>query len=65
MFSFNTQSGHCVLVSPITWVLLVIGLGVILAGGMFIHEVFFPGIHITRDGTKQILKKMDLIGEGE
>ncbi|CAF3345973.1 unnamed protein product [Rotaria socialis] len=65
IFSFNTQSGHCVLVSPITWVLLVIGFGVILAGGIFIHEAFFPGIHITRDGTKQILKKLDLIGEGE
>ncbi|CAF2015361.1 unnamed protein product [Rotaria magnacalcarata] len=65
IFSFNAQSGHCVLVSPITWVLLVIALGIILVGGMFIHEAFFPGIHITRDGTKQIFKKMDLIGEGE
>ncbi|CAF3715353.1 unnamed protein product [Rotaria socialis] len=44
MFSFNTQSGHCALVSPITWVLLVIGLGVILAGGMFIHELWAGGL---------------------
>ncbi|CAF4849211.1 unnamed protein product [Rotaria magnacalcarata] len=65
IFSFNAQSGHCVLVSPITWVLLVIALGIILVGGMFIHEAFFPGIHITRDGTRQIFKKMNLIGEGE
>jgi hypothetical protein len=65
MFSFNPQSVHCLLVSPITWVFLVIGLGIIVAIAVVIHEVFFPGTTILRDWAKQILRRMDLIGEGE
>jgi hypothetical protein len=57
MFSFNTQSSHCLLVSPITWVFFVIAVGSIIAIGMTIHEAFGPGKHTIRDWTKQMLKK--------
>ena len=65
MFSFKTDSIRCVLVSPMTWTLLVIGLGIMIALGLKIHEVFSPDTHEMRDRTKQLLRKMDLIGEGE
>ncbi|CAF0882448.1 unnamed protein product [Adineta steineri] len=65
MFSFNTKSLHCVLVSPITWVLLVIGFGSLILIAMAISTVICPGKHPVRDKAKAIFKKMDLIGEGE
>ncbi|CAF4147851.1 unnamed protein product, partial [Adineta steineri] len=65
MFSFNTKSLHCVLVSPITWVLLVIGFGSLVLVTMAISTIMCPGKHPVRDQAKAIFKKMDLIGEGE
>ncbi|CAF1543520.1 unnamed protein product [Adineta ricciae] len=65
MFSFNVQSIHCLLVSPITWVFVVIMLSVIIAIVTTIHEYFGPGKHNIRDWIKQILRKVDLIGEGQ
>jgi hypothetical protein len=65
MFSFNTHSIHCLVVSPITWVFLVIVIGIIVAIGMTIHETFGPSTHTTRDWIKLMLRKVDLIGEGE
>jgi hypothetical protein len=65
MFSFNTQSIHCLLVSPITWVLLVITVGISLAITMTIHEALGPVKHRIRDWAKTMLRKVDLIGEGE
>ncbi|CAF1233564.1 unnamed protein product, partial [Rotaria sp. Silwood1] len=44
MFSFNLRFAHCALVSPITWVLLVVGLGVIIAISMVIHELWIGGL---------------------
>ncbi|CAF1157957.1 unnamed protein product [Adineta steineri] len=65
MFSFNTNSLHCVVVSPITWVLLVISFGSFVLVAMGISTIICPGVHPTRDKAKAIFKKMDLIGEGE
>lgn len=65
MFNFNTQSVHCIVVSPITWVILVMFIGIIVAVGVTIHEIFGPKAHSMRDWTKDILRKVDLIGEGE
>jgi hypothetical protein len=65
IFMFNPKSMHCLLVSPITWVLLVIIIGVTIAICMAISEAFCPHHHIKRDHVKRIFKKMDLIGEGE
>ncbi|CAF1108947.1 unnamed protein product [Adineta steineri] len=65
MFSFDTRSTHCILVSPITWVFVVITFGIIIAIGMTIHETFGPTSHRIRDWAKHILRKVDLIGEGQ
>jgi hypothetical protein len=65
MFSFNTGSIHCLLVSPITWVILMMIIGISISVGMTIHETFDPSKHRIRDWTKNILRKVDLIGEGE
>lgn len=65
MFSFNTESMHCLLISPITWTLLVIGLAMIVAIGVIIHEVYEPNSQTMRERAKQIFRKLDLIGEGE
>jgi hypothetical protein len=65
MFSLYTGSTHCLLVSPITWVFVVIVLGIIIAIGVIIHEAIGPDAHTLRDWTKNILRKVDLIGEGE
>jgi hypothetical protein len=65
MFTLNTQSAHCILVSPMTWVLVVIALGVIVATVMAISEIYCPHRHMTRNQLKKIFKRLDLIGEGE
>ena len=65
MFSFNTESMHCLLLSPMTWTLIVIGLVMIVAIGVIIHEVYEPNSHTMRERAKQIFRKLDLIGEGE
>jgi hypothetical protein len=64
MFAFNTQSIHCLLVSPITWTFVVVGFGIIIAICMAIHEIFSPNTHIMRNRAKQILRQLDLIGDG-
>jgi hypothetical protein len=65
MFSLNTQSPHCLVVSPITWVLVVFGFGSIVLISMGISTLVCPGTHPVRDQAKRVFKKMDLIGEGE
>ncbi|UJR38772.1 hypothetical protein I4U23_031437 [Adineta vaga] len=65
IFSFNTKSIHCLLVSPITWVLLVMIIVCIVVIGMELSEKFYPHQHSIRDRAKQIFRKIDLIGEGE
>ena len=65
MFNLKTESVRCILVSPITWVMLVMFIGIIIAVGVTIHEIIGPKDHSMRDWTKDILRKVDLIGEGE
>jgi hypothetical protein len=65
MFAFNWKTVHCVVVSPLTWVVLVMVIGFSFAIIMTISEAFCPHHHSKRARVKQILKKLDLIGEGE
>ena len=65
MFTLNTQSTRCLLVSPMTWVLVVVALGFIVHIVMAISEIFYPHRHMTRNRLKKIFRKLDLIGEGE
>ena len=65
MFSLNTQSAHCVRVSPMTWVLVVLIFGLTLAIVVVILETHCPGSHGARNQFKRVMKKVDLIGEGE
>jgi hypothetical protein len=65
MFTFNTRSIHCLLVSPITWVFVVVGLGVTIVVGMTMHEACGSDTNTRLDLAKRILRKVDLIGEGE
>ena len=65
MFIFNIRSSHCLLVSPVTWVMAVIGLGVSVAIMMGISESVCPSKHTMRDRAKRIFRSMDLVGEGE
>jgi hypothetical protein len=65
MFTINLTSLHCLLVSPLTWVFIVMLIGFSIAILMTISEVFCPHHLSKRDRVKQIFKKMDLIGEGE
>ena len=65
MFIVNIQSSHCLLVSPLTWVFVVIGLGITVAIIMAISETVCPNEHTMRDRAKQIFRKIDLVGQGE
>jgi hypothetical protein len=65
MFLFNIRSAHCLLVSPMTWVLVIMGLGFTVAISMAISEAICPNKHLMRDRAKKIFRKMDLVGEGE
>ncbi|CAF1167462.1 unnamed protein product [Adineta steineri] len=65
MFSMNPTSIHCLVVSPITWVLFFMILGSIIALSIIISEACCPRYSSTRDQAKRIFRKMDLIGEGE
>jgi hypothetical protein len=65
MFTLNLNSIHCLLVSPITWVVLVVIIGFTVAIIMTISEAFCPHHQSRRHCVKQIFRKMDLIGEGE
>ena len=65
MLSLNVKSSHCILVSPLTWVIVVIGLGCSVALSISISEWLCPNEHAMRDRAKTIFRKMDLVGEGE
>ncbi|CAF0987621.1 unnamed protein product [Adineta ricciae] len=65
MFTINVKSAHCLLVSPVSWVLFVMIIGSIIATLVVISEAFCSNRHMIRDQIKGIFKKMDLIGEGE
>ncbi|UJR16923.1 hypothetical protein I4U23_003821 [Adineta vaga] len=65
VFSFNFKSIHCLLVSPITWVLVVMMIVGIVVAGMGVSEIFYPHHHSIRNQAKHIFRKIDLIGEGE
>ncbi len=63
----GSMSSHCLLVSPLFWTIIVISFGVFVWIIMFIfkHYVTNPIGKKTRQNLKRILKKTDLIGEGE
>lgn len=65
MFALNLKPIHCLLVSPLTWVLLVMVIGFTVTIIMTISEAFCPHHQSRRDRVKRIFRKMDLIGEGE
>ncbi|CAF0984169.1 unnamed protein product [Adineta ricciae] len=65
IFSFNLKSVHCLIVSPTTWVFVVMIIVGIIVIGMECSERFYPHQHYIRDRAKQIFRKIDLIGEGE
>ena len=65
MFVMNIRSSHCTLVSPLTWVLVIIGIGCSVAIGMAISELVCPHKHSMRNRAKNIFRRMDLVGEGE
>ncbi|CAF0839911.1 unnamed protein product [Adineta ricciae] len=65
MFSLNPTSIHCLVVSPITWVLFFMIFGLTISIGIILSEVCCPRYHSIRDKIKRIFRKMDLIGEGE
>jgi hypothetical protein len=63
----GSMSSHCLVVSPLFWAIIVISFGVFVWIIMFIskHYVTNPIGMKTRQKLKRILKKTDLIGEGE
>ncbi|CAF0825007.1 unnamed protein product [Adineta steineri] len=65
MFSFNVNSVHCLLVSPLVWVVLVMVIGLFVALFLTISEALYPQHHSMQDNVKKIFRKIDLIGEGE
>ncbi len=64
MFTLSRQSGHCSVVSPLTWVLVVIGLALILLAIIEL-SAYYSRNHSHRKRVKSIAKHMDLIGEGK
>ncbi|CAF1190241.1 unnamed protein product [Didymodactylos carnosus] len=65
IFSINTKSGHCVRVSPITWVLVVMATGVIVIIAIVIYEYHESNSQGKVNKFKKILKGLDIVGEGE
>jgi hypothetical protein len=65
MFALNLKPIHCLLVSPLTWVVLVMVIGFTVTIIMRISEAFCPHHQSRRDRVKRIFRQMDLIGEGE
>ena len=65
MLRWNTHSAHCLLVSPMTWVIMVIAFGVTVAIVVIISEIRCPNAQGRRNRVKEAFKKVDLIGEGE
>ena len=64
MFTLSSQSSHCTIVSPLLWVLVVIGLAIISLIVMGITS-FYERCHRHRERVKTIIKHMDLINEGK
>ncbi|CAF1003158.1 unnamed protein product [Adineta steineri] len=65
MFAFNVNSVHCLLVSPLVWVVLVMLIGLSVALFLTISEALYPEHHSMQDNVKKVFRKIDLIGEGE
>ncbi|CAF3289053.1 unnamed protein product [Rotaria socialis] len=68
MFTISfSSSNHCLLVSPLFWVLIIMLLGILIALVMTILK--YCAIHPlgkkTRRGLKEFFKHFDLIGEGD
>ncbi|CAF1388015.1 unnamed protein product [Rotaria sordida] len=66
MFS-SSANDHCLFVSPLFWVLLVIGIVFIILLGMGILKQYVrhPRSHQVRHHVKEIFRKIDLINEGK
>jgi hypothetical protein len=64
MFTLNGNSGHCTIVSPLLWVLVVIGLGVVLIIIMGVAS-FYDRFPSHRNRIKIVVKHIDLIEGGE
>ncbi|CAF3204696.1 unnamed protein product [Rotaria socialis] len=68
MFTISfSSSNHCLLVSPLFWVLIIMLLGILIVLVMTILK--YCAIHPlgkkTRNGLKEFFKHFDLIGEGD
>ena len=53
MLRWNTHSAHCLLVSPMTWVIMVIGFGVTVAIVVIISEIRCPNALCRRNRVKE------------
>ncbi|CAF5057318.1 unnamed protein product, partial [Rotaria sp. Silwood1] len=64
---FHIGSGHCLLISPLFWTLIVAGLAILVVISMGILKFFIRHHTCTqiRKRVQWIFKKTDLIGEGE
>ncbi|CAF3345005.1 unnamed protein product [Rotaria socialis] len=68
MFTISfSSSNHCLLVSPLFWVLIIMLLGILIALVMTIlkHCATHPLGKKTRKGLRTFFKHFDLIGEGD
>jgi len=68
MFTIRfSSSNHCLLVSPLFWVLIIMLLGIFIAVVMIILKycATHPLGKKTREGFKTFFKHFDLIGEGD
>ncbi|UJR23998.1 hypothetical protein I4U23_026964 [Adineta vaga] len=58
------RSSRCILISPLFWMLIVLGIIIVIL--LFIGIMkFFPQSHRHRTMIKQIFRQADIIGEGE
>ncbi|CAF1311465.1 unnamed protein product [Adineta steineri] len=64
LFSLTATPPHCLLISPLFWTCLAIGLGLIIFLVMTIL-VCFPQLKPHRTLFKKCLQHIDLVGEGE
>ncbi len=64
IFSFTTSSPHCLVISPLFWASLAVGLGFIIFIVMCIL-ICFPQWKSRRICLKKLFTHIDLIGEGE
>lgn len=64
IFSFTISSSYCLVISPLFWAFLAVGLGFIIFIIMCIL-ICFPRCKPQRLCLKKLFKHIDLIGEGE